>query len=117
MIFATGAVEGTKITLFKPDTAESPDRELAAFPVEAQKMVSNPFSIAFATAMALALSLKDAVGFLPSSFIKTSRIPYFLERKDSCRGCIATSSSGKSISHQTAKEVKGPDSPLLKEVK
>jgi hypothetical protein len=116
VIFATGAVEGTKITLFKPDTAESPDRELAAFPVEAQKMVSNPFSIAFATAMALALSLKDASGFVPVAFSRLLVIPYFLERvNDFCRAVVLQQAAPVNrFPFKRQKEVKGPDSPLLK---
>ena len=70
-----GAREGTKIKVERPAAAAFPARELAAFPVEEQAIVVMPASTALVTAMAEALSFRDAVGFWPSSLIHKSRIP------------------------------------------
>jgi len=54
---------------FKPILAANPESDEAAFPVDAVVIVSKPLSTAFLITRSDALSLKDAVGFLPSSFI------------------------------------------------
>ena len=58
-----GAREGTKIYVLRPAAAALPAREEAALPVEEQAMVLAPASYALATAMALARSFREAVGF------------------------------------------------------
>ncbi|OPZ61806.1 MAG: hypothetical protein BWY88_00086 [Synergistetes bacterium ADurb.Bin520] len=63
----SGALSGTKMYAGSPATVAKPARELAAFPVEAQAMARCPSSRARATPTAEARSLKDPVGFLPSS--------------------------------------------------
>ena len=58
-----------------PAAAALPASELAALPVEEQAMVFAPASMALATAMALARSFKEAVGFWPSSFTHSFLMP------------------------------------------
>ena len=66
--FPLGALLGTKIYVCIPAAAALPAREEAALPVEEQAMTFAPASVALATAMELARSLREAVGFTPSSF-------------------------------------------------
>ena len=49
--------------------------KLAAFPVEEQAITSAPASFAFATAIALARSFRDAVGLMPSSLMYSLAMP------------------------------------------
>jgi hypothetical protein len=56
------------MTLLSPTAADNPARDDAAFPVDAQAIVVKPNSCAFKTPTELARSLKELVGFLPSSF-------------------------------------------------
>ena len=51
--------------------AALPASELAALPVDEQAMIFAPASAALATAMALARSFKEAVGFWPSSLTQS----------------------------------------------
>ncbi len=67
-IFARGADAGTNMTFFCPMDAQSPLSAAAAFPVLAVVTTRALASRALTTAIALALSLKDAVGNRPSSF-------------------------------------------------
>ena len=60
-----------------------PARELAALPVEEQAMIFAPASRALATAMALARSFRDAVGFWPSSFTYNRFSPSLSARRGS----------------------------------
>ena len=68
-IFATGEVSGIKMIVFNPSAAVRHESDEAAFPVEAQVMIFSPLSRALATAMAPGLSLREALGFRPSSLI------------------------------------------------
>ena len=63
------------MTVFCPVAAAIPARAAAALPVLAVVMISAPRSAAFMTAMALARSLKEAVGLRPSSFTHTCATP------------------------------------------
>src|SRR5690606_4492662 len=74
-ILASGAVAGTKITIFMPTDAPMPASAAAALPVLAVLTISTFACIARATTNALALSLSDPVGFLPSSFTHTCWMP------------------------------------------
>jgi len=49
--------------------AANPANAAPALPVDAVTTISEPISLALAITTALARSLKEAVGFFPSSFI------------------------------------------------
>ena len=81
--FPLGARSGTKMKVRSPAAAALPARELAALPVEEQAMILASASRALATAMALARSFKDAVGFWPSSFTYSCFRPSISARRGS----------------------------------
>ena len=83
------------MTLLMPTEAESPSREEASFPVDAHATVRAPNSSAFITATELARSLNEAVGFLPSSFMKSRPAPTsFASRGTSYTGVHPTANGG-----------------------
>ena len=81
--FPLGAREGTKMYVESPAAAALPARDEAAFPVEEQAITLAPASRALATAMALARSFREAVGFWPSSFTKSRPRPSCCARRGS----------------------------------
>jgi len=77
-------------------TLSGPASELAALPVEEQAMISFPASSALTTAIADALSLRDAVGFCPSSLIYRVFTPsVFASRSARYSGDPPTRSRGR----------------------
>ena len=78
-----GAREGTKMKVLSPAAAALPASDEAALPVDEQAMISAPASFALATAMAEARSLRDAVGFWPSSFTHSFLRPRSFARRSS----------------------------------
>ena len=71
----SGANSGTKMTHGRPTLAAAPASDVAALPVEAQATTLARRERARATPTALARSLKEAVGFLPSSLTRRRRTP------------------------------------------
>ena len=69
--------------VLRPAAAALPAREDAALPVDEQAMIFAPASPALATAMAEARSLRDAVGFWPSSFTHSFLRPRSFARRSS----------------------------------
>jgi len=100
---AGGAVFGAKMTALCPTAAAIPARAAPALPVEAVTIVSALISRARATTMALALSLNEAVGFLPSSFTHSRCKPSFAANRSvlnigvhpaACMGVFSPPGSG-----------------------
>ncbi len=73
--FGSGANSGTKMTQGRPTLAAAPASDVAALPVEAQATTRARRARARVTPTALARSLKDAVGFRPSSLTSRRRTP------------------------------------------
>src|SRR5258707_15667161 len=69
-IFASGALTGTKLTACLPTLAQAQANAAAALPVLAVATTDAPISLACATTIALARSLREAVGLRPSSLIQ-----------------------------------------------
>ena len=67
----SGANSGTKMTHGRPTLAAAPASDVAALPVEAQATTLARRERARATPTALARSLKEAVGLLPSSLTRS----------------------------------------------
>src|SRR5258708_28670193 len=69
-IFASGALTGTKIPACLPTLAQAQANAAAALPVLAVAITDTPISLACATTIALARSLREAVRLRPSSLIQ-----------------------------------------------
>ena len=92
----SGANSGTKMTHGSPTLAAAPARDVAALPVEAQATTFARRERARATPTALARSLKEAVGFRPSSFTSSRRTPAHSARRGVSRiGVQPGSSDGR----------------------
>ena len=92
----SGANSGTKMTQGSPTFAAAPASDVAALPVEAQATTFARRERARATPTALARSLKEAVGFRPSSFTSSRRTPAHSARRGVSRiGVQPGSSDGR----------------------
>ena len=91
-----GARSGTKMNVRSPAAAALPASELAALPVDEQAMIFAPASFALATAMALARSLSEAVGFCPSSLIHSFFTPSSAPRRSASYSGLQPTRSGVS---------------------
>ena len=69
----------------RPTLAEAPASDVAALPVEAQATTLARRERARATPTTLARSLKDAVGFRPSSLTSSVRTPVHSARRGVAR--------------------------------
>ena len=98
-ILASGADAGTKITHGWAIDAEMPARAAAALPVLAVATICAFCSRALTTAIELARSFRDAVGWRPSSLTQTRRTPRAPARRGaSYMGVPPTVSGGSSAS-------------------
>ena len=70
----SGVPSGTKITARSPVPAHMVESAPAALPVDATQIVRTPLRMAWATTMALARSLNEALGSRASSLSQIARM-------------------------------------------